>query len=199
MSRVDLNAMEGAEQILNEMNSLHASFDTENPNIVNLDELLQANLPQTIGPLGGASGNAKQVPMYPYMNQPMVTANGAPWVADGMANNVQAIAPIASAVSAPMLNVGNNNSNNSMEISLPSGSELVSQNVNMAATDYQNQNEGPIMPMHQADASNESMQVIIPPSKEVSPTKRNTMSNWTSALSWTKAPRVLVVEDDAVS
>lgn len=189
--------MDGAEQILTELNSLHASFDNTNPNVINMEELLQANIPQTMGATTGGTGTVKQPPMYPFINQAIPTSNGPAWVTDDMANTAKAATALATSSSAPMLNIGTSNSNNPMEISLPSGNEVVSQNANMPVSDYQN--DGQVMQMHQVDVSNEPMQVMIPPPKEVASTKRNTMSNWASSLSWTKAPRVLVVEDDAVS
>lgn len=189
--------MDGAEQILTELNSLHASFDNSNPNVINMEELLQANIPQTMGASTSGSGTVKQPPMYPYITQAVPTSNGPAWVTDDIANAAKAATALATSSSEPMLSLGTSNSNNSMEISVPSGSELVSQNANIPASDYQN--DGQVMQMHQVDVSDEPMQVMIPPPKEVGSTKRNTMSNWTSSLSWTKAPRVLVVEDDAVS
>lgn len=186
--------MEGAEQILTELNSLHSSFNNANPNLVNLEEILQPTIPQTMASAGGASGSSsaanKQVPMYPYMDQRMPpTANGAPWVTDDMPGTAKADV-LASTSSAPMLNLGTGNSNGSMDMSLPSGNDGIGQSVSMPTSDYQN--DGQVMRMHPVDVS-EPMGSMVPPSKEVGPTKRHTMSNWT------KAPRVLVVEDDAVS
>lgn len=188
--------MEGAEQILTELNSLHATFDNENAAVLNLQDLLPPNLPPSTSSSGVQAGDLKpQVPMYPYMDQQMPSSKGPAWGPQGVANNDRNSTMI-SGPAAPILGLGNPDSI-PLDTSLSGGSTMSDPNSGMIIPDYGNGET--VMQMQQVDMGDEQLPVVDARGKEVSGTKRNTMSNWTSSLSWTKAPRVLVVEDDAVS
>lgn len=188
--------MEGAEQILNEMNSLHASFDDENPTLLNLEELIPSNLATTTSSSSAQNRDLKpQVPIYPYMQEQIPNSKDPSWESQNVANNERNATTI-SGPSAPMMNLGHSDTI-PLNTSLPSGENMPGQGNGMVIPDYGN--GGTVMQMQQADVDNGQLSAIDARGKEVSGMKRNTMSNWTSSLSWTKAPRVLVVEDDAVS
>jgi hypothetical protein len=195
-AKTDLNAMDGAEQILTELNSLHASFDNENVAMLNLDELLPSTLPPTASGSNTRVRELKpQVPMFPFMDQQMSSSKGPAWGTQSVSDSGRN-ASMGSGPSAPMLGLGNSD-NMSMDPLLSGGNNMSGQTQDMIIPDYGNGET--VMQMQQVDMDDEQLPVIGSRGKEVSGTKRNTMSNWTSSLSWTKAPRVLVVEDDAVS
>lgn len=192
---LDLNAMDGAEQILTELNTLNSTFDND-PTLLNLDELLPPNLATSTSNPGVQTGESKpRVPVFPFMDSQMSNPEGSSW-GPQIIDNDDRNRSMISGPSAPMLGLGNPN-NIPMHSSLSGGNNMPSQPVDMIVPDYGNGET--VMQMQQVAMGNGQSSGIDVRGKEVSGTKRNTMSNWTSSLSWTKAPRVLVVEDDAVS
>lgn len=188
--------MEGAEQILNEMNSLHASFDNEKTAVLNLEELLPSNFATTTSGSSAQPGDLKpEVSMYPYMEQQLPNSKGPSWGSQAVGSN-QTNATTIPGHSAPMMNLGNSD-NIPLNPSLSSGNDISGQGNDMIIPDYGNGET--VMQIQQVGVGDGQLSTIDSRGKEVSGSKRNTMSNWTSSLSWTKAPRVLVVEDDAVS
>lgn len=188
--------MDGAEQILTELNSLHATFDNENVAVLNLDDILPSTLPSSTSAPGVPASNLKsRVPVFPFMDQQMSSPKGPDWGTQSVSDSGRNASMVAGP-SAPMLGLGNSD-NMSMEPLLNGGNNMSGQNQDLIIPDYGNGET--VMQMQQVDMDDEQLPVIGAPGGEVSGTKRNTMSNWTSSLSWTKAPRVLVVEDDAVS
>ncbi|KAJ9096579.1 hypothetical protein QFC19_007111 [Naganishia cerealis] len=187
----NLTALDGAEQLLTEMNSLQASFSKENPALLNLGELLP---PTSLSSLETAIDDSKQVPMYTYMSQPTTTSSAPIWAADGLSNTNRP----TSMMGTEAVPVATLNDRTPLSISVPTDDNLEDQSVGISSTSYQDTSA--MMEMVPVDLpEGQEQQIDTGAAKEIAHHKRNTMSNWASSLSWTKAPRVLVVEDDAVS
>ncbi|KAJ9102508.1 hypothetical protein QFC21_002908 [Naganishia friedmannii] len=184
----NLNASEGAEQLLSELNSLHASFGKGDFEPLNLEELVS---PTSLSS-GNSMGNPKQVPMYDYMSQPSTASSAPIWVADDLTNSSSSAGLMSAGTMATgSIPVATVNNNVPLGMTMPTGNDIGNQTSGMSGTSYQEASAMmEIVPQQQLDTI---------PSKDVAHHKRNTLSNWASSLSWTKAPRVLVVEDDAVS
>ncbi|KAJ9121672.1 hypothetical protein QFC22_002292 [Naganishia vaughanmartiniae] len=191
----NLNASEGAEQLLNDMNSLRASFDKGNFEPLHLEDLV----PPTSLASGNSMDNSKQVPMYTYMSQPTTASSGPIWVADDLSNpsNSAGLMSTGNMATVPVP-VPTLNESARLDMAMSIDNNPADQTSGMSGTNYQEANAMMEMaPMDIREDHHEQLDVV--PTKEVAPHKRNTLSNWASSLSWTKTPRVLVVEDDAVS
>jgi hypothetical protein len=188
----DLNASEGAEQLLNDLNSLHASFGTGNFEPLNVEALI----PPTSG---NSMGDPKHMPVYTYMNPPTTASNAPIWPADELSSSSSSAGLMSTGTMATGSVPGAALSvDPSLGMTMPIGNDLGDQPSGMSVTDYQEAST--MMEMVPGDMrGNQQPQLDSNPSKDVTHHKRNTLSTWASSLSWTKAPRVLVVEDDAVS
>lgn len=144
-------------------------------------------------------GDPKQVPMYTYMSQP-TTASSAPiWVADDLSNSSNSAGLMSTgAMATGSVPVAPLSDTASLGIPMSTGNDLGNQTSGMSGTSYQEASAMmEMVPVGTRDS--QQQQVNTTPSKDVAHQKRNNLSTWASSLSWTKAPRVLVVEDDAVS